>query len=383
KYQAIVLLSLAIVIILFLVYSISRSISIPVREMTSQIKDLAQGEGNIGFRFPELYQNEFGEQSLYFNEFLEKLSSIVKKLISVATELSATIGNVTGSSEKLALVAQDQAAGLEESSAALEELSGSINSVSKSVSLENENILSINRNTSDLNSSIQGVNASLKKLSSVAENSAVSAEDGRAKIKLATEAMEEITRTASEINNIVSIITDISDQTNLLSLNAAIEAARAGEFGKGFAVVAQEVSKLADRTVSSVKEINTLIGKSYKAIASGTHYIEETISVFQDNIRNINEISGFISNIVTDMNAQEKNTKTISANVGKIVDLSSQVYTATEEQLSASDLINEMVQKLSVGTQSVADNAQSMVDVASELENASSNIENVLIKFKL
>lgn len=128
--------------------------------------------------------------------------------------------------------------------------------------------------------------------------------DGNRSLVELNDKMNKIINSSSQIKRITEIIKDISEKINLLSLNASIEAARAGEYGRGFAVVAQEVSKLADQTAASIKNVDTLIKKNNSEINSGMNAIQYTTAKFSKITNIISMISTIVQNISSSMERQ-------------------------------------------------------------------------------
>jgi len=172
--------------------------------------------------------------------------------------------------------------------------------------------------------------------------------------------MEKITESSGAMTNIVNIIGGISEQINLLSLNAAIEAARAGDAGRGFAVVADEISKLADETASSIKNIESLISQNDNEIKKGITIVEDSISTITKIIGSIESITDVINRIYSFMKQQIDSNTEVSSEVARVRDRSESVKLAIEEHKMAVQEISSSISSISSLTQTGVEGAEEM-----------------------
>jgi len=202
------------------------------------------------------------------------------------------------------------------------------------------------------------------------------ATEGEKSLQSMNESMQKINSSSAEMTNIVGIINDISDRINLLSLNAAIEAARAGDAGRGFAVVADEISKLADQTQSSIKEIDSHIKINNNEIIRGASTVGDAVSTISKIIDGVNSINTMIDEISGQMAHQQNLNSQVNAEAEHVINRSDEMKMATEEQkiavteiaLSISS-VNELTQSNSAGAERLFGHAKHVREQAEHLMN--------------
>ena len=250
---------------------IATSIQRSLVEVTDGIERMVAGDFSSGVTVHS--QDELGRMSGDFNRLLARFQELFGQLretssqvASGSAELSATAGEVAQTAHEIARFSETQRGAAEHTAAAVTQFSRSIREVSDHVRTSNARI----------------------------ETMVASAEDGTRKGAATVAAMQVINQNATAIASVLTVITEIANQTNLLSLNAAIEAAKAGEQGKGFAVVAEEVRKLAERSSTAAQEITTMIGQTQVAMKDGRATVagtEESLRALQQDIRTVANLS--------------------------------------------------------------------------------------------
>jgi len=310
------------------------------------------------------------------NDFIKGvLQSSSSDIAGFSAELSSNIESFTENT-------QDQAAATEEVSATIEQITAGMESVTDNANNQFggiEALSDIMGSLSELTDTMAGVvHESLFMVDQISQN----AKSGESSLGVMNESMTKIGKSSDEIHGIIKIINDISDRINLLSLNAAIEAARAGEAGRGFAVVADEISKLADQTAESIKNIDVLISTNESEIQNGVHNITTAVEKIGIIIKDIEAIVDKIGTISDYMKKQTESNSIITDKSGHIRSQSEQILNAMEEQKNAVNEINrtvgginEIAQNHSQRINDITESSRSLVTMVERMKREISDFE--------
>jgi len=364
----------ALVLMGIAVYYLIRNRLMPIYEFKNTMARI--GEGDLSGRVVNYLDDEMGMILSSIAEFVKKISGVISDIQGVANELASSSKQMSSTASSFSLNAQNQAAAAEEATATSEEVSAGVESIASGTAGQSEGLLKLLTGINRLDESISDIDNQIKQSANLSSSIADSARLGEESLTDLNRTMSSITDSSKKMTAIVGIINDISDQINLLSLNATIEAARAGEAGRGFAVVAEEISKLAEQTAQSIREIDQFIESNIREIQNGTEGLGQTSKLIGTIIHGVADISEFMRGIEAKMMQQIDIKNLVSDEAVFVRNQSEIIRSATEEQkkamaeiVGAITSINELTQVNSAGSEEMSANALQVERMADNLQN--------------
>ena len=324
----------------------------PLGDLVQQAQAL--GAGELGARMAQSGNDEIGELSRSFNHMGEALANMVAGIRSAAQDVSAR-------SQAMSTLSRDAYQGIDQQSGEISSMAGAV----EEFSATSQNIADNMRSTERLaNANAQQTRIGRTSMDQASEALVQIAEA----LEQTSTAINGLGQRSQEIGGIVSVITAIADQTNLLALNAAIEAARAGEQGRGFAVVADEVRSLAGRTREATNEISTMIGSIQSETSSAIATMEQGRQLMQDGLERNAKVASALAQISEQSDAAGEQFAAIT--------------TATSEQSSTATVLSSNLQSIAQANGEQREVVANLADTARELDRLAAQLRQEVERFR-
>jgi methyl-accepting chemotaxis protein len=344
-------------------FSAALAVFITIKLSSSIVTNIGKGvavarmlaEGRLDFNIEVDRKDEFGDEAAAIKVFLGKWRDIVGDVKKASDSVASAGLQLTASAGQMWKGASEQAERAQQVATASEEMSQTVNDTARSA----------------------------ENMSSVASQTAAMAQSGGKTVAEAVREVEEIASTVNEsadhitslsklsqkIGDIIGIINEIADQTNLLALNAAIEAARAGEHGRGFAVVADEVRKLAERTTAATSEVGSIIQEIQTNVTSAVSSIDQVSAKVERGVDLSNKAGTELHHIV-------KSVEDLQAMV-------QQIAVSLDEMTATSDHISRDIDTISGISRDTSRSSDEVLRASNELTRLGNDLQNVAGQFRV
>ncbi|VAW74300.1 Methyl-accepting chemotaxis sensor/transducer protein [hydrothermal vent metagenome] len=346
-YVGLLISILVITVVALTGFAISGMVSKNILGVVSSLEDMAQGDGDLTQRLPAHGNDEIGQLVNSFNSFVGKLQGLIGGIAGSIAQLSSAAEEMSAVSAESNSSVSKQQSETEQVATAMNEMTATVQEVARNATQASESAHNASSEADDGRRVVDETIASINALADEVETAAVT--------------IQKLENDSETIGSVLDVIRGISEQTNLLALNAAIEAARAGEQGRGFAVVADEVRTLASRTQESTLEIQSMI----ESLQTGA---AQAVSVMEQG-RNQARVS------VDNAARAGESLRAITGSVTTISDMNTQIASAAEEQSAVAEEIDRNITNIrqlgdqtASGATQTASSSQEMAQLAVQLQ---------------
>ena len=353
--SAIVATIIAVAIIIALLGMLIRVLMQPLHVMTRAMQDIAEGEGDLTRRLTIQNHDEFGILGTAFNRFVERIHGSIREVSSATEHVNEVALRVVSASNSSMLNSDEQASRTNSVAAAINQLGAAAQEIARNAAQASQQASDARNLAEDGQQVVDRSILAMNQLSDM--------------ISASSSNIETLNSKTVNIGQILEVITSISQQTNLLALNAAIEAARAGEAGRGFAVVADEVRNLAHRTQESAQQVQTMIEELQVGARESVSTMSNSQRHSQDSVAIANQAG--------------ERLNSVTLRIGEIDGMNQSVATATEEQTSVVESINMDITEINTLNQEGVENLQSTLRACSDLEQQAARLKQLVGSFRI
>ena len=382
KISFFVLAGIAMILTISLGYILSKSIRRNTIAINNSILDIAQAGGDLTRRVQVKTKDEFAQIAGSTNILIDSISKLIKRVSNLAE-------NVSGSSEELMALADENARTIDSIANSTQDIASDSHEILSSIGKAANEMQKLEHSMHELNDKaleVQIAATAMQKAAHYGSNSVTQSSNVMLEIEetmaTTTATVENLGRKSDDITSIISTITAIAEQTNLLALNAAIEAARAGEHGRGFAVVADEVRKLAEQSqlaasevstiVSSIqKEVNSIIAQNetgVKKVIRGVEVTNETTDSLQNILQQTEKTSEILATMVAQIEQTLNNSQDVTSSFVHVAAIAENTAINTEKSAAAATQGSASMQEINASAVELAAQADDLRSVVGQFK---------------
>jgi methyl-accepting chemotaxis protein WspA len=348
-----IIFSLALLVTLAASYYLLQAITRPLRRLSMSMDAMRQGDFTQRMEIDR--HDEFGDLADGFNRMADEVMGLVGQVQKSGIRVSTSMTEIAATSKQQQATASEVAA-----------TTTQIGATSREISATSKELV-----------------RTMNEVSAVAEHAAVLAGSGQTGLSHMEETMGQVMEAAGSINaklavlnekagninQVVTTITKVADQTNLLSLNAAIEAEKAGEYGRGFAVVSSEIRRLADQTAVATYDIEQMVKEIQSAVSAGVMGMDKFSEEVRRGMQDIHEVGGKLSEIIAQVQALVPRFETVNEGM--------------QAQATGAEQISEALVQLTEATQQTVESLRQSTSAIDDLNQVSGSMHGSISRFKL
>jgi methyl-accepting chemotaxis protein len=387
----IILTVIAIIAAAVIVYLVMNRVIHPIVMVADQLKDIAEGEGDLTHAIPIHSNDEVGDLAKYFNKTLEKIKNLVvnvKKeghglsdigtdLASNMNETAAAVNEINANIQSIKGRIINQSASVSETHATMEQLTVNIHKLNDHVENQSTHVAQASSAIEEMMANINSVTGTLINNAANVKTLIDASEVGKTGLQEMSTDIQEISRESEGLLEINMVMKKIASQTNLLSMNAAIEAAHAGEAGRGFAVVADEIRKLAENSSEQSKTISAVLKKIKEAIDKIIHSTENVLAKFEAIDTSVRTVATQEESIRNSMEEQTTGSKQVLEGISEVNEITRQVKEASSQMAEGAKEVIQESANLEKSTQEITGGMNEMATGADHINLAVNHVNGI------
>jgi methyl-accepting chemotaxis protein WspA len=332
--------------------------SLPLRRQLPKVVEAAEAiaDGNLTYSLPATKdQTEVGQLLNAFQNMIKSLNGLIAQAQRSGIQISTSTTQIAAAGKQLEATVNEQSASMNEVNATARQIANTAGNLARSM----DGVVQTAQATTDAASKGQ---TNLEKIQSTMQHLAYATNSISTKLKVMDEK-------ANNINSVVTTITKVADQTNLLSLNAAIEAEKAGEYGAGFAVVAREIRRLADQAAVATLEIEQMVKEMQSSVSTGVIEVDKFRSEVKQSVEEVGNVSEQIASFITDVQGLTPKFTTVSQSM--------------DEQYRGAEQISIAIAQLRDASQQTVQSLQETNYALTQLDDATRGLQREISQFKV
>lgn len=342
-----------VALVVYLFVSFFRATQQALKMMTAVTEKAAEGDFTMELHLES--RDEFGQIGHAFNDMLQSIRLLTSDVLKASDQVSAASNDLISITNTTTTGINRQQMETEQVATAINEMNATVHEVARNTTSAAD---AANNALSEATTGQQVVSGVISSINELTGN-----------VTEVTHVIQGLVKNSDEIGSVMEVIRGIAEQTNLLALNAAIEAARAGDQGRGFAVVADEVRTLAKRTQESTEEIHSMIARLQSGTSNAVSQMEASSNQAQQTAE---EAAGADAALIA-----------INGAVKTISEMTTQIASAAEEQVSVTDEINKNIVRITEVSEETSEGAHQTGVASQKLEGQSEALRNIVARFKI
>ncbi|MBZ0335580.1 methyl-accepting chemotaxis protein [Marinobacter sp. AL4B] len=334
---------------------IGRTVTVPLKNVSDMMQEIANGDGDLRHRLPEDGTDELAELGRRFNQFVIKMQTTIR-------EVGITTDQVASAAEELSRVANETSQSVQEQGSETDQIASAINEMAATIQ-------QISGNTNEVESAASDADRMAREGGETIASAQGAVTQLSGEIESTAASINALADKSGDIQQVLDVIHAVTEQTNLLALNAAIEAARAGEHGRGFSVVADEVRQLARRSAESADQIGEMIGGFVAETKASVDRMNHSRRSSEETVERINHATSALNTIV--------------GSIAQIHDQVTQIATAAEQQSQVAEEVNQNVVRIVDAAQRSDTGVTQTNEASHELARLGESLRELVAQFKV